>query len=363
MIAVDAKWMSGSMRGMGRFAWQLIRPVNDQVTALSPAGLRVEGLKGVESGRSFFPLWEQLYLPRLVKQCKPHVLLCPYNTGPLWRVKAPMLLVVHDLIFMRPLNELPASRSLYQTLGRYYRRIVVPKVVRQANHVITVSQYTKQELVEKMGVAESRITVIPNAIGDDWFREEPLPLEKREPYLFTVAGESPSKNVPALIAAFGLARKKSLIRPDITLIIAGIPSTRHDYFRRLCQSEGLGNRDVIFDGYISADELKSRYRLARGFIFASLFEGFGIPLLEALASGTPIACSNTTSIPEVVGEHARLFDPSDIRDIESSIVALCDDQETLEFRRRAQSGRERARGFSEDSVEKQIIRFWERFQC
>ncbi|MCE8014836.1 glycosyltransferase family 4 protein [Halomonas sp. MCCC 1A17488] len=355
--------MSGSMRGMGRFAWQLIRPVRDQVMALSPAGTRVEGLQSVESGRGFFPLWEQYHLPRLVRQRKPDILLCPYNTGPLWRVKTPTLVVVHDLIFMRSWKELPPSRSFYQTLGRYYRRRVVPRMVRKAQHIITVSKYTRRELIDKLGVAASNVTVIPNAIGDEWFREEPLPLENRQPYLFTVAGEAPSKNVPALIAAFAQARQKALLSRDITLVIGGIPSARHDYYRHLSRSEGLVDDDVTFEGYLTVEELKDRYRLARGFVFASLFEGFGIPPLEALASGTPVACSNTTSLPEVVGEHARLFDPSDIQDMAMSMATLCNDSDALDFERRVQAGRGHARAFSESSVEKTITRFWERFQC
>ena len=354
-LGVDITWMVGNYRGMERFARQLVAPVSESVLGLAPSGVTTDEWPCISDGRGFFPLWEQIELPRLCREQKLDYLLCPYNTGPLRSTGSTRLIsVIYDLIFLQPWRVLPASRSLYQTAGRVYRRHVVPRLARRADVVLTVSQFTQRELVEKFGLSEQDVHVIPCSISDSWFAP-PLSRAERQPYLFTVAGEVPSKNVDRLLQAFALARPT--LSEDLKLCIAGIKTPHHKYFLQRAAALGLGGHVELL-GYVSRQELTMYYRQARAFIFASLFEGFGIPLLEAMASGTPVACSNTTSMPEIVGGCGLHFDPFSVGDMAEQIRKICSGAAAVDVMVRG--GISRARTFSESTVSPLIQDFWER---
>ncbi|MCO1403313.1 glycosyltransferase family 4 protein [Burkholderia multivorans] len=354
-LGVDITWMVGNYRGMGRFARQLVAPVRTSVVGLAPSGVSADEWPCVSEGRGFFPWWEQVELPRLCREQKLDYLLCPYNTGPVRSTGSTRLIaVIHDLIYMKPWSELPPARSLYQTVGRVYRRHVVPQLARRADVVLTVSRFTQRELVETFGLRKADVHVIPCMISDDWFAV-PLSRAQRRPYLFTVAGEVPSKNVDRLLQAFAIA--KPALGDDASLKIAGIKSEHHAYF--LARADALGLAAAVeLLGYVSREELREQYRHARAFVFASLFEGFGIPLLEAMASGTPVACSNTTSMPEIVGECALQFDPYSVEDMAEQIRNVWSDD--ARFQIAAGAGMDRARTFSESAVRPSIQDFWAR---
>jgi glycosyltransferase involved in cell wall biosynthesis len=352
-LGVDVSWMVGQYRGMGRFGRQLVDPVSDQVVALAPTGVSTTDWPCVSHGRGFFPWWEQVELPRLCRSEQLDYLLCPYNTGPLRSLGSTRVIaVIHDLIFMEPWSVLPPSRSPYQVLGRLYRRQVVPAFAKRADTIVTVSNYSKLRLLEAFSFAPEDIHVIPNAISDIWFRN-PIPLDLRSNYLFTVAGEQPSKNVPRLLNAF--AQSRLWDEEGAELRIAGIKSAQHKDFIELCHALKI-DRHVTFLGFVSDEDLIELYRNARAFVFASTFEGFGIPLLEAMASGTPVASSNTTSMPEVVGPHAVMFDPFDVDQIARSLLQVW--AQDVERAAHAQAAIARARNFSQSAVAQQIDTFW-----
>ncbi|MBU9221209.1 glycosyltransferase family 4 protein [Burkholderia multivorans] len=354
-LGVDITWMVGNYRGMGRFARQLVAPVSASVVGLAPNGVSTEEWPCVSGGRGFFPWWEQVELPRLCREQKLDYLLCPYNTGPLRSIgNTRLIAVVHDLIYMKPWSVLPPARSLYQTAGRIYRRHVVPRLARQADVVLTISRYTQRELVETLGLREADVQVIPCAISDEWFAP-PLSRSEREPYLFTVAGEVPSKNVDRLLQAFAMARPA--LGDDARLRIAGIKADHHAHFLGRANSLGLAGLVELL-GYVSRGELREQYRRARAFVFASVFEGFGIPLLEAMASGTPVACSNTTSIPEIVGACGLQFDPYSVEHMAEQIRQVWCDETRFEVA--FGDGMARARTFSESAVRPKVEDFWAR---
>ncbi|MEZ8382421.1 glycosyltransferase family 4 protein [Vibrio splendidus] len=354
-LGIDIRWMVNNHRGMGRFAEFLIKPVEDKIIAFAPNNIDSSNYKVVKKGNSFFPWWEQCILPLLSRKEKIDYLILPYNTGPIFGCgEAKRIVVIHDLIFMCSKDELPLSMSFYQILGRYYRRFVVPRVAKKANIIVTVSEYTKKELMEKLNVSENKIKVIPNSIQNEWFSER-MPLSERKPYLFTVAGEAPSKNVSNLLKAFSLARGN--IDGNIKLRIAGIKVAHHAVFIAQTKTLGIENH-VEFLGFVSDKALQQQYREAQAFVFASLFEGFGIPLLEAMASGTPVICSNSTSLPEVVGDSALLFNPRDVSDIANKIVNIFSDDDSG---RMVDHAYLRACKFSEDAVNRKIKTFWREY--
>ena len=352
VLAVDFRWMHGQLRGMGRYAHELLCPVKHICTALVPTGNKLP-IKHEARGWSFFPWWEQVELPALVKQRKYRFLFCPYNTAPLWLPSAcQLVLVVHDLIYLKSWFELPPSISLYQTMGRLYRRWIVPKVVRRANYLLTVSEFTKNELVSTFDIKPERIIVIPNSLPDDWLIGPPQVCE-REDYIFSVAGQAPSKNVTKLLQAF--AKMTLLTTRPCKLVIAGIGSPHHKHFIDLATRLNIVNSIVLL-GFISELELRDHYRRCSFFIFPSLYEGFGIPLLEAMACGAPIACSNTTSMPEVVLDSAIMFDPRSVDGMTKSMLALFNNSELRE--NIAARGLERVKRYMKSNVMSEIKEFW-----
>lgn len=353
---VDYRYMTGNFRGMGRYAHQLIAPITSDVLALLPDGEYHDvDIKSYSSGKGFFPFWEQYVLPRMVSKTGGSVLICPYNTAPIFGNKNnKLVLVVHDLIFMRPLKDLPLSVSFYQTLGRIYRRFIVPRAIARADHIITVSSFTKEEIENRYGFSKP-IHVIPNSISYDWLEQTITPVVEREKFFLTVAGESPSKNLNKLIKAFSIYVKKS--SSEHILKVVGVKPDFHHKFNRLSAFYGVSN-NVEFIDYVTTDELRVLYSKAKGFVFASTFEGFGIPLIEAMASGVPIICSNTTSLPEVVGDCAYTFSPFSEYEI-SDAFHYFDECNSVTIERNVRRGLARVKLYDERNVYKKFCSFWD----
>lgn len=356
-LAVDARWMVGSYRGMGRYAHALIKPVASNVLAVLPRAYPAAAYPAVQTGASFFPYWEQVVLPKLCARHGIDHLLCPYNTAPLHLPPSTQLtLVVHDLIYLESWHRLPPSVSAYQTMGRVYRRLVVPRAAAKATRLLTVSEYTKSQISERFSIAKECIRVIPNSLDERWYVDAPLPLNQRQPCLLTVAGEAPSKNLSSLIRAFAAFRQAAGKAADeCTLRVVGIKPAYQRHFRHIAAAAGVASW-VAFEPFLDEPALRHLYREAWLFVMPSLYEGFGIPLLEAMASGTPVVCSNTTSLPEVVGDAGWMFDPRDVDDMASTLhSAWMDERGRCE---RADLGLIRARVYSRAAVAETIADFW-----
>ncbi|MEQ3511930.1 glycosyltransferase family 1 protein [Pseudoalteromonas sp. BZB3] len=350
-VGIDARWMVGKYRGMGKFAWQLINPVKDSSIAYVTRKQQSSKLTTVKSGHSFFPYWEQLVLPWLAKRHSLSHLVCPYNTAPIFLNKnTKLVVVVHDLIFMRSFKELPLSQSIYQSLGRLYRMFVVPLIINKADTIITVSEYTAEEIRRDYG-DNLKVFVIPNSIPSKWLDSQVLDLKERSNYILTVAGDSPSKNLDKVITAF--SQSDTAEKMNTKLLVVGIRADGHKKYEKLIESLGMSGR-VEFIDFVDESELIKLYSYAKGFVFGSLFEGFGIPLLEAMSRGTPIACSNTTSMPEVVGNSAYLFDPKCTKSMSQNIdyILNCNNQSRVNL------GLERVKQFTEENIQCQFEKLW-----
>lgn len=356
-LAVDARLMAGHPRGMGQFARALVAGFpSDQIMALLPAGHEAYDWPAKSCGWGFFPWWEQFVLPNLAREVRASHLLCPSNTGPILPIRGiKTIAVIHDLIYLEPFSRLRYSPSPYQNFGRLYRRAVAPRLIAHADHIITVSHFTKSQLEQNFDVSQERMTVIPNSLSEDWFVATPLEDCERQRYLFTVAGEAPSKNVGRLLEGFA-AFRNSTREKDLILKIAGISPSYHPVFRAKAEALGISNA-VDFLGRCDLPTLRNLYQMCWGFIFASLYEGFGIPLLEAMASGAPAACSNTTSLPEVASDSAILFDPREKDAIGQAIKLLCEDRQ--ERIARAAKGLAAARQYNQHEVGARIRQFWQ----
>ncbi len=235
--------------------------------------------------------------------------------GPFRRV-----VTVHDLIYAH----FPEAHAGIRDKGM---RMLVPAAARRSDRVIADSQSTREDLLGLPGIRPERVDVVPLGLGSVRRCEpmaEPalrarLALGERE-ILLSLSAKRPHKNLLALIEA--IARIPAERRP--MLVLPGYPTEYEARLReRALELEVDG--DVRFPAWVSPEELEGLWSIARGFVFPSLYEGFGLPVLEAMARGVPVACSNTSSLPEVVGDAALLFDPSSQEQITEAIVRLLSD--------------------------------------
>jgi glycosyltransferase involved in cell wall biosynthesis len=281
---------------------------------------------------------EQLLLPRLAKRKQVDLLHSLGSTAPGYG-RFRRVVTVHDLIY----KLYPDAHS---GLRARAMSMLVPLAVRSADRVIAISESTRSDLTRLLGVSTEKIDVVPNGLGMQR-RATPLPppqarerfaLDER-PLLLSLSARRPHKNLLALIDALAMIEPEA--RPQ--LVVPGYPTWHERELRARVAELGLDD-DVRLPDWIEGQELEGLWQLARGFVFPSLYEGFGLPVLEAMARGVPVACSNAPALAEVAGDAALLFDPRDRRAIAAAVRRLLsDDEELLHLRER---GRTRAAQFT-----------------
>jgi glycosyltransferase involved in cell wall biosynthesis len=283
-------------------------------------------------------LGEQALLPAIAARAGVELMHSMASTAPLWG-RFRRVVTVHDLIYAR----FPEAHAGIRDKGM---RVLVPGAVRRSHRVIADSNSTRDDLVRLLGVDSRRIDVVPLGLGAIR-RQEPLPerdvrerlqLGERSVVL-SLSAKRPHKNLLALIGA--LARIAPETRP--VLVLPGYPTAHEAELRAHAAALGIAD-DVRFSAWLSSAELEGLWAIARAFVFPSLYEGFGLPVLEAMARNVPVACSNASSLPEVAGDAAVLFDPHDEAAIASAIARLLGD-ETLRARLQAR-GLARVRRFT-----------------
>lgn len=355
-LAYDARFSIGSYRGMGRFTRCLIRNCARDTLGLVATGESDPDLKLLSGGFHSYPLWEQLSLPRRTARSNVKYLLCPYNTAPLFLPRNIFLiLVVHDLIFMQPVKDLPLSQSAYQNFGRVYRRWVVPSAIRRANALITVSEFSRREILHSQKNIAAPITVIPNTIDESWFASS-SPRPESQEIILCPSGGAPSKNLATALrgfAEFWQSHQKA------QLVVTGVTPSDHAPFQSLAASLGVGSQ-VVFRTYMREDELQSLYRSARLALLPSLQEGFGIPALESAAIGLPVVCSAIPAFEEVLGDSALFFNPLSPSDIARTLCRAWPHDICANL---SAKGIERAKLFHPAIITDKIRAFWEQTLC
>jgi glycosyltransferase involved in cell wall biosynthesis len=247
------------------------------------------------------PLWVELFSGKLDIFHSPDFALPPVR-------RACTVLTVHDLSFMRvPECSQPSLRT--------YLLRVVPPSVRRADVVLADSESTRSDVIELLGVSPDRVRVIYPGVDEGFRRVQDTQVladvRRRyrlpEHFVLSVGTLQPRKNLPRLIEAYAQARMDA----DVKLVIAGGTGWMYEGIFRRVEELGLQS-EVHFPGYVADDDLPALYTLADLFVFPSLYEGFGLPPLEAMACGTPVVTSNVSSLPEVVGDAALMVDPRDV---------------------------------------------------
>ena len=325
-LGFDATFAIGNYRGMGKFVRQLVAAYPGPSIAFTPASVLSDDYPTpwplIAEGNGPEPLWEQLILPKLAARANIDLLLCGFNTSPVFKTCPPTILVLHDLIFRNSIFPLRQFQSHRQLFGAIYRRLVVPSALARASSILTVSETSKLEICSTYDLPLDLVSVVPNTLSEFWFQEASISyheLSANRPYILAVSGAAPSKNLHRLINAFANAQQLDTIK-GFDLMVVGLAQSEHARFNQLATECGVGNRVVLCPRF-SDLELKSIYINASIFIFPSTSEGFGIPLLEAMAVGTPVICSSIPVFREIGLGYVDYFDPLSVDDIEKSLVS------------------------------------------
>jgi len=353
-LVLDGRTIADHFPGIGRYAFNLaqglasVLPPGDELVVLHDSRqpntrFKLAELAGfpnvklLEIAARNFSLAEQLRVPAALRRVRPAVYHSPYYVMPYWP-GCPSVVTIHDLIPFRYPGD-------YSARARLIIGLTMRLAVRTTRQVITASQASAHDLVKLLGLAPERLTVVPYA-PDPIFQPPSaaevaavraryrLPAE----YVLYLGSNKPHKNLPRLVQAYARLGDPASQTP---LVIAGHWDERYQQAKQ--EAEAL-SACVSFSGPVRPQDVPALYGGAQLFVFPSLYEGYGLPPQEAMACGTPVACSSAASLVEVVGEAALLFDPLDEASIASALLrALSDAALRAELRRR---GLAQARNFT-----------------
>ncbi len=267
--------------------------------------------------------WFEHSIPRVLKETKADIFVSPDGYLSL-KTTIPQLSVIHDINFYHQPKGLPWLTSRY--LNHYF-----PKFAKKAKRIVTVSQYSKTDISNHFFVDPKNIDVVYNGASEQFIPLAPekialvrADLTNGKPYFVFVGAFNPRKNLARLIEAYGIFRRST--SSDVKLVLVGEPMFKTSDIQRAYKKSSYKN-DIIFIGRKGIDELTCIIGAALAMVYPSTFEGFGIPVLEAMKCGIPIAASKATAIPEVAGNAAIYFDPYSIEEMAKAMLSIFIDAE------------------------------------
>ncbi len=273
----------------------------------------------------------------------------PYDSCVAWK-RGKFVATIHDA---KPLlfPELRPKRNLSARIERG----LVGDPRTKLDHVVTISNSSRQDLIRHLGLAENRVTAVPLGIDSARFHpHRPMQPGRAKPYVMSLAGSDPTKNIVTLVKAFAAVPER--LRRTHDLVLIGDVSKRPDV-RAAIEQAGIASETRLV-GVVSDDALIGWYQGACVFAFPSLYEGFGLPVLEAMACGVPVLCSNSSSLPEVAGDAAVLVDPRNVEQWSVELARLLDDDGLR--KELSERGRARALTFSWDRTAAETVAIYER---
>ncbi len=345
-VTIDARWMIG---GIGTYIENLLRGFQQHAGGLElhaivrdQDALRVKPWcsKMTVIDLPIYSMWEQFAVPRVVRNCR--LLHVPHYNVPLLH-RGPLIVSIMDIIHITCPDY---RRGLKSSL---YARPMLKCAVQMADHIITVSNYSKAQIMKELGVEDTKITVIHCGVserfhlasdtGESRLAVEGLGISR--PYLLYVGNLKPHKNVVTLLRAFANLHAQN--RVAHALVIIGDDVRWKRTIVEECGRLGISDKVLILP-QVSQSILPKIYAAAELLVMPSKVEGFGLPVLEAMACGTPVVCSKAASLPEVAGDAAAYFDPASPDDLAGTVAKLIDSSDLRAWLRT--KGLERAKLFS-----------------
>jgi glycosyltransferase involved in cell wall biosynthesis len=309
-VIIDSRWAGDT--GIGRLCKEVIQ--------LKPEEASCSFVSNKMGLGNLFSPW---MLANEIRKSKADIFYSPSFMPPLYS-SVPFVFTVHDLMHL----------FYYTRLHRIYYQQIIARLAKKAKRIITVSHFSKRQLVELMGIKEELIAVIYNGVDESFFLNAEKYQEDR-PYLLYVGNHRTNKNIPAMLTAFAQAN----IPDDFIFLLTGHPDPD---LIVLISDLKIINR-VRFIGFVDEAELPKLYKGAYATLFVSLMEGFGLPLIESMASGTPVLTSNKSSLPEIAGKAALCVDPFEVNEMAEGIERLVNDR--VLYKEFVAKGYQRARDF------------------
>ena len=354
IIALDLSAVRPGMTGIGRYAQTLAQtlpagvPGHEYVLVSPPTGgawrcsADLPSLPGIQPSGD--PEWYQFGLPGELEAWEVDLYHSPFFACPLIKV-CRYVVTLHDVI------PLAAPEYSQPEFTHFFERRARP-CLELADHVVTVSEFSRRDILKHIDIPAEKVSVVPECVSPSFYPKEGERVDSvlrdfgiPTSYILYVGSLEPRKNLDSLVRAYSRLSPETM--QGLCLVIAG-PSQRSGLDADRLADE-LGIREhVILLGHVADEDLPRLYRQARMFAFLSRYEGFGLPVLEAMASGVPVITSSATSLPEVAGDAALFVDPNDVDGLSAAIRLLDTDEETR--RRLIDGGRLRAAHFSPDRL-------------
>ncbi|BAX80470.1 glycosyltransferase family 4 protein [Labilibaculum antarcticum] len=312
---------------------QLIDKENEYVIFVKPDEdntciPKADNFKIIELGGGPYPIWEQFALPKAAKAEGCDILHCTSNTGPL-RSEVPLVTILHDIIYLESVSIFKKGGTWYQKIGNMYRRWVVPPVARKSKRVSTVSNFEKDRIKNFMGLGDN-LVAIHNGVGEHFtpvnkkeiLDEAKLRYKLPDNFMFFLGNTDPKKNTPNVLKAFAEFNATSPIKYKLVML-----DYEENALRKILSDIGYPElrNDIHLTGYVVNTDLPAIISQCKVFLYPSLRESFGIPILEGMACGVPVITSNTSSMPEIAGDAALIVDPYKSEEIKLAISKILND--------------------------------------
>lgn len=314
----------------------------------------------VELPSAPYPFWEQVTLPEAALKAGCSILHCTSNTAPI-HTGIPLVVTLHDIIYMESLSLLKKGFTPYQKFGNMYRRLIVPRVVKKASRIITVSEFEKRRIAAFFKINDDKLRAIYNGVSEhfkpvtdtailEMVKEKYHLLDR---FFFFFGNTDPKKNTPGVLKALSLFLQSS----DEKIPLVMLDFDHRELERMISETGDPGLHDYVkLTGYVPNTDLPAIYQMCTIFLYPSLRESFGIPMLEAMACGVPVITSNTSSMPEVGGNAALFIDPYRPEDITAAIKKLLTDHELSD--RLVRDGFNNAARFSWKAMAENVLKLY-----
>jgi glycosyltransferase involved in cell wall biosynthesis len=315
--------------------------------------------KIVELGGGPYPTWEQIALPQAAAKYGCDLLHCTSNTAPII-CKVPLITIIHDIIYLESISIFKKGGTLYQKFGNMYRRLVVPVVAQKSKIITTVSEFECNRMRSFMGLGEKLVAVY-NGVGEHFRKIEDKKVldnakqkyQLPDNFMFFLGNTDPKKNTPNVLKAFADFNATSEVKYKLVML---------DYEETALMQvlNDIGHpevrKDIVMTGYVPNTEMPAIINQCKVFLYPSLRESFGIPILEGMACGVPVITSNTSSMPEIAGDAAVLVDPTKPEEITEAIrKILSDDNYRIEL---CEKGIARAKLFSWRAMAEKYLKLY-----
>lgn len=349
-IGIDARFFGNSGKGLGRYTQKLIEELegidhhNQYYIFLGSHNIEEYQPKNPNFHKFLADIpcysWrEQLLFPQLLRKYQLDLMhFLHFNIPILYR--SPYIVTIHDLILLEyPTRKASRLNGIMYAIKNIAYRLTIMNAVYTAKKIITISEYTRQSIVKHFNIPSNQMAMIYEGVDLERFNSlnaQPFSFDSKGiikgKYILYVGNVYPHKNIDQLIDVFYNLKQKSDIDSELQLVLVG----KKDYFfnKIIAKVNALGlANSVIFPGYVVDEQLISLYEKCLFYVFPSLYEGFGLPPLEAIALGTSIVISNATCLPEIFGKHIEYFDPKSQKNMEQVLYNFIINPEKRELQK------------------------------